>query len=145
MQDPSGKQRWLESIEQVGLVCGCVLEKDGKYLLVQEKQGKVYGLWNLPAGYVDKGETLEEAAKREVKEECGYDVKVGELILVHHHDAKVPVKHAFNAEIIGGELKIQPEEILDAKWLTFKEIETLNDEGKIRSPWIWEAINMVEK
>ena len=53
----------------VPVVAGCVIQKDGKYLLVQEKQQKVYGLWNLPAGHVDEGETFEEAAIRESQEE----------------------------------------------------------------------------
>ena len=145
MQDPSGKQRWEESIEQVGLVCGCVLKKDNKYLLVQEKQGKVYGLWNLPAGYVDKGETLQQAAKREAKEEVGYDVEVGELLLVVHDTAKESVKHAFRGTIIGGDLKIQTEELLDAKQLTYEEVKALKSESKIRSRIHWQAIDMVEK
>lgn len=34
----------------VHVVAGCVIEKDGKFLLVQEKKPIAYGLWNLPAG-----------------------------------------------------------------------------------------------
>lgn len=55
---------WQESVELVGIVAGCLLMKDGKYLLVQEKRKKVHGLWNLPAGYTDKGETIQQAAVR---------------------------------------------------------------------------------
>ena len=64
-------KQWRESVEWVGIVAGCLIEKDGRYLLVQEKQPKVYGLWNLPAGYVDKGEAIRQAAIREAKEESG--------------------------------------------------------------------------
>jgi len=45
----------------IQVVAGCVLEKDGKYLLVQEKQKAAYEKWNLPAGRVDAGETVEQA------------------------------------------------------------------------------------
>ncbi len=135
---------WRDNIELAGLVCGCVLQKDDKYLLVQEKLAKAYGLWNIPAGYVDKGETLEEAAKREAKEECGYDVEVGELILVSHDSVEESVKHAFKGTITGGELKFQTNELLDAKWLSFKEVEALNNKGKIRAKWTFEAIKIVE-
>ena len=58
------------------VVAGVVVEKDSKYLLVQEKKELVYGLWNLPAGKVDEGETVEEAAVREAKEEVGYKVRL---------------------------------------------------------------------
>ena len=58
------------------IIVGGVLEKDGKYLLVQEAQEKCYGKWNLPAGHLDPNETIIEAAKREIKEESGLDVEL---------------------------------------------------------------------
>ena len=47
------------------VVAGVVLEHDGTYLLVQEKQPRAYGLWNLPAGRVDEGDTIEQTAVKE--------------------------------------------------------------------------------
>lgn len=79
----------------VPVVAGCVVEKDGNYLLVQEKQPKVYGLWNIPAGHVDEGESLEEAALREVAEETGYTVKLDKKLSVEHSDTHRPVLHAY--------------------------------------------------
>lgn len=131
-------------MQWVGIVAGCVIKQDGKYLLVQEKQEKVHGLWNVPAGWVDKGEEIEAAAIREAKEESGYDVELEGEIGVYHEDSKRPVKHAFKARITGGELNIQEDEILDAKWLTYQEIEQLNAEGKVRAPWVFDAITHVE-
>ena len=55
-------------------IAGVLVKQDGKYLLVQEKLEHVYGLWNIPAGHVDAGETKEDAAKREGEEETGYMV-----------------------------------------------------------------------
>lgn len=40
------------------IIAGGVLEKDGKYLLVQESKQKCYGKWNLPAGHIDAQELL---------------------------------------------------------------------------------------
>lgn len=139
------QEEWQKSVEWVGVVAGCVLRQDGKYLLVQEKQPKVYGLWNVPAGYTDKGETVEQAAVREVKEESGFDVKLGQKLGVYHEGIPKPVKHIFAAEIVGGELHIQEDEILDAKWLTFEEIQTLGKEGKLRAAWITDAVSKLEK
>lgn len=138
------QEEWEESVQWVGVVAGCVIKRDGKYLLVQEKQERAYGLWNLPAGYVDRGEEIEVAAIRETKEESGYDVELIEKIEVYHENSSIPVKHAFRARIVGGELKIQEEEILDARWLTYEEIEKLEQDGKIRAPWIFSSITKVE-
>lgn len=129
-----------EVFETAGVVVGCLLKRTDKYLLVQESQPQAYGLWNLPAGHVDKGETLEVAVVREVKEESGYDVKLIEEIALIHETAPQSVKHIYSAEITGGELTPQEGEILDAKWLTFEEIKELNQNNKLRKPWVWSVI-----
>ncbi len=128
---------------QVKVVAGVVIKKDGKYLLVQEKQPNAYGLWNFPAGKVDVGETIEQAAVREAKEESGYDVEIIRKIDIYQDSASNPVGHAFEAKIVGGELKFQQEELLDAKWFTFDEIKNMKE--KLRGNWIMEAISDLEK
>jgi 8-oxo-dGTP pyrophosphatase MutT (NUDIX family) len=53
----------------------CYLKKDNKYLLLLKGSGRFGGgFWNAPGGKMEKGETAEEAARREVKEETGLDV-----------------------------------------------------------------------
>ncbi len=139
------QKEWEESIAWSRVVAGCVIRReDGKYLLVQEKQHKVYGLWNIPAGHVDRGETIESAAVREVKEESGYSVRLGEKIDIYHESVDSPVCHIFIASIVGGELNIQPEEILDAGWFGYNEISTMKQDGKLRVEWIYNAITRVE-
>lgn len=127
----------------VPVVAGVVIKKDGKYLLVQEKQAIAYGLWNLPAGRVDVGDTIEQTAVKEAKEETGYDVELIKKLDIFQDKATDAVKHAFEAKIIAGNLKFPEDELLDAKWFTFEEIEKMKD--KIRSDWVLGAINMVEK
>ncbi len=124
------------------IVAGVVIKQGGKYLLVQEKQPKAYGLWNFPAGKVDLGDTIEHTAIKEAKEEAGFDVELVRKIDIFQDNADTPPKHAFEAKIIGGELKFPEDEILDAKWFTFEEIKAMQD--KMRGPWIIAAINMVE-
>lgn len=136
---------WEASVQWVGIIAGCVIRQDGKYLLVQEKQQKVYGLWNLPAGYVDKGESVEHAAVREVKEETGYDVELGELIGLYHEETARPIKHVYKAKIVGGELAVQQDEILDVQWLSYQEIIEIHQSGKLRADWILDAIGKVEQ
>lgn len=131
---------WEASIEKAAVVSACLIKKDNKYLLVQEAQQKAYGLWNLPAGHVDKGEKIREAAVREAKEETGYDVHLIKEIVILHEEATNAVKHIFSADIIGGEISFKADEILDVKWLTFEEVKTINDNKKIRRPWVWDTI-----
>lgn len=132
---------WEESVEWARVVAACVIYKDAKYLMVQEKQERAYGLWNPPTGHVDKGEELEHAAIREAKEETGYDVRLVSKLGVYHPTIKSAIKHTFIAEITGGSMKAQKSEILQVKWLSFAEIKELYENGKLRAEWIWQAIN----
>ena len=57
-------------------VAGCIVEKDGKFLMIKEKKRDFYGQYNLPSGAVEEGESITEAAIREVEEETGYEVEL---------------------------------------------------------------------
>ncbi len=130
------------SEEIVGTTAGCVIKQNGKYLLVQEGLPKAYGLWNMPAGHTNPGETPEEAAVREVREETGYEVELDELISVFTDGPKL--RYTYTAHIVGGELNFPKDEIMDAKWLTYSELEKLAADGKFRKDWIFKAIKSVE-
>lgn len=135
---------WEQTIEWARVVVGCIVPQDGKYLFIQERQERAYGLWNIPAGHVDKDETIEHAAIRETQEETGYAVELDEEIAIYHEAATRPVKHAYRAHIVSGKAITSSDEILQVKWLSYAEIKALYDEGKIRSEWVWKAINIVE-
>ena len=61
-----------------------LLEREGRYLLTKRKNtGYMPGMYSLPAGKVEPGESLTGAAIREIKEEAGVDVPVRALKLVH--------------------------------------------------------------
>ena len=51
-----------------------VIIENNKVLLVQEKKQMAYGLWNFPGGKLEQGETPEQAAYREVREELSVDL-----------------------------------------------------------------------
>jgi len=132
----------MAEIQMVAVVAGCVIERNEKYLLVQERKPEVYGQWNLPAGRVDKGETIEEGAIRETLEETGLNLTLGEHIATVHTAADKPVCHAFWGTVIGGELKQNLEELLGAEWFSLDEIQKLNKQGKIREGW---ALDMIKR
>lgn len=124
------------------VVAGCVIKRDGKFLLVQEKKEKVYGLWSIPVGKVDEGDTLEGAAIRETKEETGFDVRLVHKLPVFHSRAEDPVRHGYIAEIIGGALAFPKDEILDAQWFSLEEIRAMKD--NLRNEFILSSIELSE-
>lgn len=140
------QQEYEASIARTGIVAGCVIhDGQGRYLLVQEAQKKVYGLWNLPAGYVDKGETIETAAVREAKEETNLDVEIVCKLGIWHSQVERPVKHAYLVNIVGGKMQYQPNELLDAKWFSYGKIQAMEKAGSLRAEWVLEAITTAEK
>lgn len=122
------------------LIAGCVIAKDGKYLLVQEKKPDVYGKWNLPAGHVDPGENIGQAAVREALEETGFTVELGREVLVEQSPEKGREFHAFSATIAGGELAVPEDEVLAADWFSLEEIYAMQQAGELRNDWMVRAI-----
>lgn len=61
-------------------VSGLVKSSEGHWLVVKKRYGGLKGKWSLPAGFVDEGETADEAVIREVKEETGIDCTVAGLL-----------------------------------------------------------------
>ncbi|MBR6168364.1 NUDIX domain-containing protein [Candidatus Saccharibacteria bacterium] len=129
------------------ITAGGVLKKDGKYLLVQEAKAEYRGKWNLPAGRVQPGETIYEGAKREIREECGYDVNITGIVDIRNDKLVVNepyVGFVFSTEIIGQNSSYDNVEILDTKWFTYDEILQMRDQ--LRYPdAIIDSITAVEK
>ncbi len=112
------------------IIVGGVIKKDNKYLLVQEAQEKCRGKWNIPAGHLDPNETIFEGAKREIFEETGLNVELTGILRIEN---RVMTDNefmgiVFSTNIVGGEVKIDPREILDIKWFTYEEVLNMRDE-----------------
>ena len=60
----------------IKVVTGGILEKNGKFLLVEENKKECRGKWNVPAGGLVENESLIEGAKREIYEETGCKVEI---------------------------------------------------------------------
>lgn len=104
-----------------------VVNTEGKWLVVKKKYSGLKGVWSMPAGFVQVGETADEAAVREVKEETGIDCIVTGL--VGFRTGVIRKEVSDNMAIFccrplddGQPLRIQEEELYDAKWLTLDEL-----------------------
>ena len=109
---------------------GAVILSDDKILLVKRKNPPGQGLWTIPGGVVELGETLKDALKREVREETGLEIEVIKPIeivdeIVRDENEKIRFHYViidFLAKPAGGELRASSD-VLDAKWIKFGEIE----------------------
>ena len=66
------------------LVVGCVPDHEGQILLCRRAIEPRRGYWTVPAGFMENGETLQEAAARETREEALAEVEIGSLLSVVH-------------------------------------------------------------
>ena len=109
---------------------GCILNENGEILL--QRRGDC-NMWGLPGGTVELGETPQMAAIREVKEETGLDVEVGELIGIYtdfnvvcpNGDQFQSILIAYELSIVGGELFCDKEETLELNWFELKKAPEL--------------------
>jgi 8-oxo-dGTP diphosphatase len=106
-------------------VGAAVCRDDDRVLIVRRGNAPSKGVWTVPGGVVRLGERMADAAVREVHEECGIEIEVGEMVeildnIVCDESGRVRFHYAivdFAARYVGGVLAIN-EELLDAAWVT---------------------------
>lgn len=128
------------------IIVGGVVEKDNKYLLVQESKPQCYGKWNIPAGHLDPGESIFDGAKREIKEETNCDVELTGVCGIGNHIVPNGTFAAivFTTKLLTGTVKPQAGEILEAKWFSYEEIIAMSDQLR-RADWIISAIDFARR
>lgn len=89
-----------------------ILDED-RVLLIKRRDVE---MWALPGGHIDAGETAMNCAIREAKEETGLTVGIGWLVALHYVDFNDGHLMVFAGHVIGGELKTQTDETIDAAW-----------------------------
>jgi mutator protein MutT len=102
---------------------GCIFNDKGEVLLQRRGDSNK---WGFPGGAIEIGETPQEAAIREAKEETGLDVEVGDIIGIYtDSDMKYPngdkahsICIGFKLQAVGGELRCDNEETLELKYFS---------------------------
>ena len=111
---------------------GAVVLHRQRVLLVLRGQAPAKGLWAIPGGSVELGETLHAAAEREVLEETGLEVQAGEVVhtfdAIERDDSGQVRYHYVIVDLLARALdpsqSLKPsDDVLDAGWFTVAEIE----------------------
>ena len=116
----------------INVVNAIIKSRDGsRFLAIKRKDGIHAGKWAFPGGVVEKGETAEDALKREVKEETGLDIsriirKISEYEYSRSKEesGKNSKGQCFLVEVKNENVKMSPE-IADFKWVTLEEFESM--------------------
>jgi len=114
----------------MAVIVGGIVEKSGKYLLVQEAKEKCYGKWNLPAGRLEHNESVVDAARREIMEETGCNVEITGICHIINKvlNDDIFISFIFKTKLIKENIKFNKNEILSVKWFTYDEILSMKDE-----------------
>jgi len=106
------------------------VHKQDKILLAQHPKHKT-GMYTVIAGFMEVGETLEQCAAREVKEETGIEIKNIRYFASQPWAFPSSMMVGYLAEYDSGEIKVDPTELNDARWFDVDELPEVAPEGTI--------------
>lgn len=108
---------------------GAVVFHKGKVLLVRRAQPPNEGQWAIPGGKINIGETLQQAAEREIDEETGILIRAGKPIfvfdLIEHDDHGSCHRHYVIIDLLGEYLSGEPhanDDASDARWFSAQDL-----------------------
>jgi ADP-ribose pyrophosphatase YjhB (NUDIX family) len=93
------------------IVAGCVPEHEGRILLCRRAIEPRLGYWTIPAGFMENGETTQDAARRESLEEAQAEVEIGSLLAVVHVLHADQVHVMFRAQLPRPEFGVSAESL----------------------------------
>jgi 8-oxo-dGTP diphosphatase len=106
-----------------------IIQKGSQILLVKRKKEPFKGLFALPGGFVNEGERVEDAAKREAKEETSLDIELVDILGVYSEPNRDPRGHIMSTVFVG---KISPNNKVEAlaqddaakiEWINLEEVD----------------------
>ena len=120
------------------LAGAAIVPMDGGIVMVQRAIEPAIGKWSFPSGYVNRGEKVERAVEREVREECGLETAVERLVGLYSEDGNEIVLAVFEVRVTGGRLGVGDHETLAVQVVDIEDLPELafdHDRGII-ADWI---------
>ena len=112
------------------LAASVALVREHDLLLIQRNRAPSEGLWTLPGGRLERGETPEQCALREAKEELGLDLfGLRKLIVLTHGPYRL---QTFATQTWDGQIRPDPDEIREWRWVRPAALETLSTTPGLR-------------
>jgi ADP-ribose pyrophosphatase len=119
--------------DQPRVAVGAIVFEKERVLLVRRGQPPAKGLWAIPGGKIELGETLQEAAEREIREETGINIRAGDPVftfdMVDRDDiGRIRFHYVIVdliADYIDGELR-SGDDALEARWVSPEEMNKMN-------------------
>jgi mutator protein MutT len=109
----------------VSVTVVAAITRRGDEILITRRFDNVHlpGLWEFPGGKVESGESMTAALQREIREELGVEIAVGEEFLAvrHEYPGKVVDLHFFDCVLVAGEP--QAIEVADLRWVRVSELD----------------------
>jgi 8-oxo-dGTP diphosphatase len=90
------------------------IARSDEILLVRQSYGHRY--WSLPGGSMEHGESIEQAAVREAKEETGLDVRLTRLVGVYSKPEQNALAVTFEAEVVGGSVSEATDKVVECRY-----------------------------
>lgn len=120
-------------VDYIGVGVGAaIFDQNGRLFITKrgKKAKNERGKWEIPGGSVEYGETLEQALKREILEECGVEIEVLDLLGLCDHIIPEDHQHWVSPTFIckitkGTPTIIEPEKCDKIGWFTIEEAEKL--------------------
>ncbi|KOP67476.1 DNA mismatch repair protein MutT [Bacillus sp. FJAT-18019] len=111
--------------KEIVLVVSVSLLQEDQVLLIQENKPLVCDTWNFPGGRIEPGEAILDAARREVREETGYEAELTGTTGVYHFLSSLNhhvIMFHFTGQVAGGSLQWATDEIQDSRWVPLSDV-----------------------
>lgn len=118
-------------------VVAAILRKDNTIFATEKGYGEFKGYWEFPGGKVEPGESLEEALRREIREELQVEIHMEEKFseLDYDYPHFHLTMHCYFCSVLSGEIKLV--EATEGKWLRKEELDSVR--------WLPADISLIEE